>query len=210
YRFQFLLYRRRSLLHGWICWPGAHRRKATGTHDIEAAEHVRVFHSNASGAIAAHGMAYQAPACAAWNRAVVRVNIGDHIVGDVLLKIASGDGAGVHRTTVHGLRVGQHNDHLFSALCESTFDGLRYMDFMSPLLGTDGKSMQGIDDRVATVLVLGVAGRQEHDHVAIDRITLQVPFQRFTMNLDVLYRHRLRTGNHGGHFGLHLRLQPRH
>ena len=48
--------------------------------------------------------------------------------------------------------------------------------------------MQGIYHRVAAMLVLAVARRQEDDHVAVDRVSLQVALQSRAVNLDVLNR----------------------
>ena len=38
-----------------------------------------------------------------------------------------------------------------------------------------------------------VARRQEHEHVAIDRVPLQIAFQRRSVDFYVFHGHRLRT-----------------
>ena len=154
-----------------------------------------MLHANAAGAITAHGMAGQAAARAVGNSAVMSVDIGDHIVGDKLFKVASGDGTGIHRTVVQGLGVGQHHNHLLGALGEGALDGLGHMDFLGPLLGADGEAVQCIDHRIAAALATGIAGRQEDNDVAVDGIAFQIAFQCGAVNLDVLHRHGLGAGH---------------
>src|SRR6185437_10493122 len=122
--------------------------------------------ADARGAVAAHGVADDSAAGAVGNGAVVRVDVGDQVVGDELFKIAGGDRTRVHGAVVHGLGVGQDDDHLFRALGEGAFDGLGHVDFVRPLLGANGVAVQRIDHGIAAVLVPGVAGRQEHKDIA--------------------------------------------
>ena len=81
------------------------------------------------------------------------------IVRNKLFKISCSDRTGIHGAVVHGLGIRQHNDHLFSALCKSAFDGLRYLDFVGPLFGADEITMQRIYYGIASRFLLGVAGR---------------------------------------------------
>ncbi len=98
-------------------------------------------------------------------------------------------------------RIRQHDNHFLGALGECAFDCLRHVNFMSPLFGANRVSMQRINDGVMAVLVSATAGRQEHDHVAVDGITLEVAFETGAVDLDVLRRDRPGTGRD---LGLHL------
>src|ERR1019366_4435285 len=66
--------------------PVSHRLQAARTHDVEAAENVRVLHANAAGAVAAHRMTGQSPARTLGNRAVVGVDVADNIARDELFE----------------------------------------------------------------------------------------------------------------------------
>ena len=164
-----------------------------------------MLHPDSRGSVAAHRVADKTAARAFGNCPVMRVDIGDHIVGDVVFKIAGGRRTRIHRTVVDSLRVRQDDDHFFCALDECAFDRLRHVDFTRPLCGSNEEAVQRIDDWIVPMLVLLVAGRQEHDHVAIDGISLQITFQSGTVNLDVLYRDRLCARNHRWHYRLNLR-----
>jgi mannitol/fructose-specific phosphotransferase system IIA component len=48
------------------------------------------------------------------------------------------------------------------------------MDFPRPLLGAYGITVQGIDNGVEAHLVIGVAGRQEDNHVSVNRIAFEM------------------------------------
>src|SRR5207302_612526 len=111
------------------------------------------------------------------------------------------------RSVMDGLRIGEDHDHLLGALRESAFYGLRYMDFMGPLLRANGISMKCIDNRIPPRSLLRIAGREKDKHFPIDRVPLQAPLQRRCVNLDSLHRYGLSTGNHGRNFGLYLRLK---
>ena len=52
------------------------------------------------------------------------------------------------------------------------------MDLVRPLLGADGVAVQRIHHRIAAALFLRVARRQEHEHVAVDRIAFEIALQR--------------------------------
>src|SRR5215471_16498437 len=69
-----------------------------------------------------------------------------------------------------------------------SFDRLRHMDFMGPLFGTDGETVQSIDHRIAPGLFQGITWRKEHKHLAIDRVSFQIAFQRSPVNFDMLDR----------------------
>jgi hypothetical protein len=74
----------------------------------------------------------------------VCVDVGDQIARDELLEVPGRDGTRIHRAVVQRLRVGQDDDHLFSAPGESAFYRLRHVYFARPLLGADGIAVQGI------------------------------------------------------------------
>jgi len=80
---------------------------------------------------------------------------------------------------------------------------------MRPLLGVDGVTVQGVNDWIALRLILRIAGRKEHKHVAINRVSFQIAFQSRSVNFDVLDRHWLCTGNRRRHICLHLRGEMR-
>ncbi len=80
---------------------------------------------------------------------------------------------------------------------------------MRPLLGADGITVQGVNDWIASRLILRIAGRKEHKHVPINRVSFQIAFQSRTVNLDMFDRHWLRTGNRRRHICLHLRGEMR-
>ena len=79
------------------------------------------------------------------------------------------------------------------------------MDFMRPLLGADGVTVQGVNDWITSRLFLRIAGRKEHEHVAVNRVSFQIAFQSCSVNLEMLDRHWLCTGNGRRHIRLHLR-----
>ena len=56
---------------------------------------------------------------------------------------------------MYGFRIGKHNDHVFCALCEGTFYGLRHMYFAGPLLGTDGIAVKRVDHRKPPAAAVG-------------------------------------------------------
>ena len=88
---------------------------------------------------------------------------------------------------------------------QRAFDGLRHVNFLRPLRGADRIAVKRVDNRIAPGLLGGIAGRQEDHYVAVDGVVLQIAFQRGPMNLDVLHRERLGTGDHRRNFGLDLR-----
>ena len=135
---------------------------------------------------------------------VVSVDISDNIARDELLEVSGRDRTGVHGSVVNGLRIRKHHDHLFRALRKGAFDRLRHVDFVCPLLGADGIAVQGINHRIAPRLRLGVAGRQEDDNVAVDRVPFQVALQGSPVNLNVLHGNRLRVGLYRGHLSAYL------
>src|SRR5689334_25421682 len=104
-----------------------------------------------------------------------------------------------------GLGIGQNHNHLLGALRKSAFYRLWHMDFVRPLLRTNGITMKRIDDWIASRFLFRIAGWQEDKHLPIDRIRFQVSFERRTVNLDSLHCHGLRTGNHRRNVGLYLR-----
>jgi hypothetical protein len=57
------------------------------------------------------------------------------------------------------------------------------MDFLGPLLGADGISVETINYRVAAGLGCGVAGRQKDEDVAVNRFAFQIALQGRAMNL---------------------------
>jgi hypothetical protein len=67
--------------------------------------------------------------------------------------------------------------------------------------------VQGVDDRIAQGLFLGITRGKEHEHVAVHRVSFQIAFQSRTVNLDMLDRHWLRTGNRRRDIRLHLRVE---
>ena len=112
-------------------------------------------------------MADEAAAGGDGDGTVVRVNIDDEIVRDEVLKVARGDGTGVHGAAVDGFGVGEDHDHLVGPEREGAFDGLRHMNLVRPLLCADKESVQCVNDGIAASLADGVAGRKKDKHVAI-------------------------------------------
>ena len=80
---------------------------------------------------------------------------------------------------------------------------------MGPLLGADGITVQGVNDWIASRLILRIAGRKKNKHLAINRVSFQIAFQSRSVNFDMLDRHRLCTGNRRRHIRLHLRGEMR-
>ena len=171
------LHARDGLLEVGARRPGSARRQAARAHDVQAAEHVGMLHADPGRSVASHRVADQAAARSIGDRPVVGVDVGDHVVRDEPLEVARGHRARVHGAVVRRLRVGQHDDHLPSALREGAFDRLRHVDLAGPLLGADGVAVQRIDDRVAPGLVRRIARRQEHDRVAVDGIPFQIALE---------------------------------
>ncbi len=159
-----------------------------------------MLHANASGAVTAHGVAGEAPAQAVGNGAIVGVDISHHVVGDKPLVIARRDGARIHRPAVNGVRVGQHDNHFLAALGPGALQRLGRTNVVGEPLRLVGKTVQSIDDRVAAVLLLLIAGRQKHERVAIDGVPFQIAFERRAVNLDVLNHGRLRARHNGRNF----------
>ena len=102
------------------------------------------------------------------------------------------------------LGIGQDHDHVLGALGEGAFDGLGHMDFLAPLLSADGIAVQGIDHGIAPRPVPGIAGRQEHQHIAVRRIAFEILFQRRAMDLDALEANGRCPGHYIGHIGFGL------
>src|SRR5437016_4411074 len=88
--------------------------------------------------------------------------------------------------------------------CECAPDRLRHMNFLRPLRGADGIPVQSIDDRIATGLRSGVAGRQEDNDLTVDAISFEIAFQGSAVNLDVLHRYGLGARQGRRDVGLHL------
>lgn len=149
-------------------------------------------------------MTDEAPAFAAGESSVMRVDVGDEIMRDELLEVSGGDGTGIHGTVVDCLGIGQDDDHFFGALREGAFNRLRNMDFVSPLLGADGVSVQGVDDGIAARLFLRVTRREENENVAVCGVSFQIALESGTVNFDSLDYDRLGTGNRRGNFRLNL------
>src|SRR4029450_10038480 len=181
------------------------RRQAARAHDVRAPEPVRVLHADPRRAIAAHGVADKATALAGGDRPVVRVDVRHDVARHVVLEITCRHRAGVHRAVVQRLRVWQHENHLVRALGKRSLDGLRHVDFLSPLLGANRIAVQRVDDRVTARAVLVVARGQEDDHVAIDGVSLQVAFEGRSVNLDAFDDGRTGARHRIGHVGLPLR-----
>lgn len=179
--------------------------ETAGAHDVEAAEDVGVLHADASGSVAAHGVADEAAGGAGWDGSIVGVDVGNDVAGDVVLKVAGGDGVGVHGPVVDGFGVGQDDDELVGALGEGSFDGLRNVDFATPLLGADGVAVQSVDDGIAFGLTGGVAGRKEDNGVPVDGIAFEVAFKGCTVDLDVFDLDGLGRGDDGRDLGGDLR-----
>jgi hypothetical protein len=68
--------------------------------------------------------------------------------------------------------VGQDYDHLLSALGKSSFDGLRYVDFVRPLLCADGVAMQRVHHRVTSAVVGRIARRKKDKSITVHCIAL--------------------------------------
>src|SRR6478672_5344560 len=78
------------------------------------------------------------------------------------------------------------------------------MDFVRPLLCSDGVTMQRIDHWIPAIFVLGVAWRKKDDSVAIDGVAFKIAFECGAVNLDMLNRHWLGAGNNIRHDRLDL------
>jgi hypothetical protein len=63
------------------------------------------------------------------------------------------------------------------------------------LLRANGISVQCVPDRIAAMLVYLIGRWQKHEHLAVNGVALQIPFESFAIDLYVLDRHRLRSGN---------------
>jgi len=203
---------------GGICWrldgfEGLHRvgiaclssGEAAGAHDVEATEDVGMLHADMSGSVAAHGVADEAAGGAGWDGSIVGVDVGHDVVGDVVLKVAGGDGVRVHGPVVESFGVGQDDDELVGTLGEGSFDGLRDVDFATPLLGADGVAVESVDDGIAFGLTGGVAGREEDNGVPVDGIAFEVAFEGRTVDLDVFGFDGLGGGDDGRDLGGDLR-----
>ena len=78
------------------------------------------------------------------------------------------------------------------------------MNFSRPLLGSDRVAVKRVYHRKAPVLLAGVAGGQEHQDLALRRISFQVSVQPGAVNFDVLDGCGFGARHDGGHFRLHL------
>ena len=143
-----------------------------------------MLHADTRGiAVPSHRMAHQSATLPIGDRAIVRIDVSDQIVRDELLEVSGSNRTRIHRTVVYGLRIGQHDDHFFRALRERAFDRLRHVDLVAPLLGADGITVQRINDRITAGFLFRVARRQEHQHVAIDGVALQIAFSDCAVDL---------------------------
>ena len=150
-------------------------------------------------------MTDEPPALAAGDRSIVLVDVRHDVARDVVLEITRGHRAGVHRAVVHRFRVGQHDDHLVRASGEGSFDRLRHVDFLGPLLRANRVTMQSVDDRIPARAVLVVARGQEDDRVAIDDVFFQIALERLAVNLDALDDRWTCARDRVRHVRLHLR-----
>jgi integrase len=69
---------------------------------------------------------------------IVRIPVGHDVACDVIPKVAGRDRARIHGAVVNGLEIGRDDDHLLRAQRKGTFDRLRDVDLVRPLLGADG------------------------------------------------------------------------
>src|SRR5215475_15060307 len=103
-----------------------------------------MLHADAGSAVTSHRVTDESSTLAFGNRAVMPIYVSDQISRDELLEIAGGHGTRIHGTVVQRLRIGEYYDHFLRALREGAFDRLRHMDFMGPLFGTDGETVQSV------------------------------------------------------------------
>ncbi len=146
-----------------------------------------MVHGDPPGPVSAHGMADQAAARSPREGAVVAVDIVHHVLGDEALEVAGGGRVRIHAAAELGVGVRQDDDELLT-LGGCRQHGLRYVhEGREPAAG-DAEAVQEIEHRIATARRLGVARRQHHHQVAVDRIALEVALQRLAMDLDHLAR----------------------
>ena len=82
------------------------------------------------------------------------------------------------------------------------------MDFVRPLLGSNGVTVQRVDDGIAALLIFLVAGRQEDNDIAVDGVAFEIAFQGCAVDLDVLNRVGLCARDDVGNVRLHLGSDP--
>src|SRR5579884_2987471 len=183
---------------------GRPRRHAARAHDVQASEHVRVFHADARRAVSTHGVAHKTSARTLGYGPIVAVDPGYYIVRNKLLEIACRNGAGIHRAAIACFRIGQHHDHLLRAGGESAFDRLWDVNFVTPLLRANGIAVQGVNHRVAPMRIGLVPRREENDHVAVGGFTFEITLERSAVNANMLNEHWPGAGHYGTRLGLHL------
>ncbi len=149
-----------------------------------------MLHADAHGAVATHRVAGQSSAGGVAEGAVVSVHIGDQFLRDEILPIPSGHGIGIHAAVVAGETVG-HNDDEFARFLggEGFVDHRWEIDPMlggaHPLVVAVGVAVQHVDDRIAPLGVLFVAGRKINRGVAVRGITFQISFEEFAVDFNV-------------------------
>jgi hypothetical protein len=78
------------------------------------------------------------------------------------------------------------------------------MNFVGPLLCSNGIAVERVDNWVVAGFLLGIARRQKYEDVAIHGVSLQIAFKGCAVNLDVLHRDGICPGNHWRYLGLDL------
>ena len=109
--------------------------------------------------------------------AVVRVDVGDYIARDEFSKSPVVTELEYIEPLCMVFESGSTTIISLRALGKGALDRLRHVDLLGPLLGADGVAVQGVDNRIAALLLGLVARGQEDDDVAIDGIAFEIAFE---------------------------------
>lgn len=179
----------------------AGREQAAGAHGVDGGEDAGKLHGDAQGTVATEGVARQAAAVAAGQRAVTGVDIGDQFAGDVGFPVAGGDRGGV-ATPAEGIEgVGHDDDHLGGASRGGAIENLGQVDPVfaqaEPLVIAVGEAVEHIDHGVAALGVFCIAGGQVDGDVAGGRVADEVAFQAAAVDAQALRGSGRRVGGEG-------------
>ena len=165
--------------------------QAARAHGINGGVQFRMLHADAQRSVAAHGVPGEAAALTSGNSPVVAVDVVDQVLGDEGFPVAGDGRVRVHAPVVNGVRIGEHDDHFLGGSGGHVFIGaVGRPHGVHVSLGVGEVAVQEVQDRVALVAILRVAGRKVDEDVAIRRVAFEVPFEGFPVDDDFLHGSR--------------------
>ncbi len=162
--------------------------QAARAHGVNGGVQFRMLHADAQRSVAAHGMPGKAAALTIGNGPVVAVDVVDQVLGEEGFPVAGGGRVRVHAPVVNGVRIGEHDDHFLGGSGGHVFIGaVGCPHGVHVGLGVGEVAVQEVQNRVALVTILRIAGRKVDEDVAIRRIAFEIPFEGFPVDHDLLH-----------------------